>query len=498
MYTPVWIGAVWLIVGAAATCRKCFPPGFLWGTASSAYQVEGGWNEDGKGPSMWDTFAHNFPEKIEDHSNGDIATDSYHRFEEDVDAVADLHLDFYRFSISWPRVLPNGTVDHVNQAGVEYYLKLLQRLKANNIEPVVTLYHWDLPATLDELGGWTNPEMATYFDEYAKFCFSQFGALVKYWVTINEPFIHCYDGYGVGIHAPGLKQSGTLTYRCLYTLVLAHAKAYHSYNASFRSTQNGEVGIVLVSTNPEPLTNSTEDVESAENHLQWDFGIGAHPILVGNWPPIVIKRIASLSTAQGLNASRLPVLTEEEIGLIKNAYDFIGLNYYTTYLTSAYRNITAIENSTISYDVDKNVIRSAASHWTQSAASWLYDKPAGFRKLLKWISNEYGNPRIFIMENGWADVMGTVNDTNRITYIRGHLCSLLKAIHIDGANVFGYTYWSLLNSYEWSSGYTVGFGLIDVDFTSANLTRRPKASYEVYKNIAETNCLENCVFNRFK
>ncbi|KAH1014738.1 hypothetical protein HUJ05_012573 [Dendroctonus ponderosae] len=316
-------------------------------------------------------------------------------------------------------VLPNGTVDHVNQAGVEYYLKLLQ-------------------------------------------------------------------------------QSGTLTYRCLYTLVLAHAKAYHSYNASFRSTQNGEVGIVLVSTNPEPLTNSTEDVESAENHLQWDFGIGAHPILVGNWPPIVIKRIASLSTAQGLNASRLPVLTEEEIGLIKNAYDFIGLNYYTTYLTSAYRNITAIENSTISYDVDKNVIRSAASHWTQSAASWLYDKPAGFRKLLKWISNEYGNPRIFIMENGWADVMGTVNDTNRITYIRGHLCSLLKAIHIDGANVFGYTYWSLLNSYEWSSGYTVGFGLIDVDFTSANLTRRPKASYEVYKNIAETNCLENCVFNRFK
>ncbi|ENN74638.1 hypothetical protein YQE_08757, partial [Dendroctonus ponderosae] len=264
-----WIVLAVLTVEASSKCTKCFPDGFLWGAATSAYQVEGAWNTSGKGENIWDWFTHTYPEKIANGSNGDVAADSYHKYEEDVDLIKNLGANFYRFSLSWSRILPNGTVDQINQDGVDYYLALLKLLKANNLEPVVTIYHWDLPLPLQELGGWANTAISDYYADYATLCYSLFGEYVTYWITLNEPITQCYYGYGDGTHAPGIAESGTATYQCAHTQLLAHAKAYRSYNDSFRDTQNGKVGIVLVSLYYEPLTDSEEDKAAADRGVQW-------------------------------------------------------------------------------------------------------------------------------------------------------------------------------------------------------------------------------------
>ncbi|ENN74637.1 myrosinase 1 [Dendroctonus ponderosae] len=490
-----WIVLAVLTVEASSKCTKCFPDGFLWGAATSAYQVEGAWNTSGKGENIWDWFTHTYPEKIANGSNGDVAADSYHKYEEDVDLIKNLGANFYRFSLSWSRILPNGTVDQINQDGVDYYLALLKLLKANNLEPVVTIYHWDLPLPLQELGGWANTAISDYYADYATLCYSLFGEYVTYWITLNEPITQCYYGYGDGTHAPGIAESGTATYQCAHTQLLAHAKAYRSYNDSFRDTQNGKVGIVLVSLYYEPLTDSEEDKAAADRGVQWALGLFGHPIFVGNWPQVVIDRVANVSAVQGFNESRLPSFTDEEVALINGTQDYLGFNYYTTYYGTSIPNVDVIEQTTISYGVDRDVISSVNSNWTQSAASWLYDVPEGFRGMLNWAKQQFGNPDILVTENGWADDLSTLNDTERITYIQGHLCNLLKAIYLDEVKVFGYTHWSLMDNFEWANGYTEGFGLVAVNFTDPDRTRTPKNSYYYLQDIIASNCLSNCPFS---
>ncbi|XP_050305569.1 myrosinase 1-like [Anthonomus grandis grandis] len=485
------------IIGVSSKCQRCFGEDFMWGAATSAHQIEGAWNTSGKGENVWDWFTHNYPEKVRNGSNADIATDSYNKYQEDVDLLGNLGANFYRFSLSWSRILPNGTTNNINQEGVDYYLNVLKALQEKNITPIVTLYHWDLPISLHEMGGWNNPLVADYFNDYATLCYSLFGDYVKYWLTLNEPISQCYYGYGSGGHAPGYTESGTMTYMCAYTQLLAHAKAYRSYNETFRAKQNGKVGIVLVTLWYEPATESDADKQAAEWAIQWALGLFGHPIFIGNWPQMVIDRIGNLSVAQGFNTSRLPAFTETEIELIKGTYDYLGLNYYTTLLASPLLDFTDYENVTVGYGYDRNVLSSYDPSWTQSPVSWvtLFDVPAGFRAMLNWVANNFGNPPVIITENGWSTYIDLLNDTDRIQYIKGHLCSIYKAKYVDKVNLFGYAHWSLMDNFEWSSGYSEGFGLVSVDFTSPNRTRTPKASYYYYQKIIKSNCLEHCSLN---
>lgn len=217
-----------------------FPTSFKFGTATAAYQIEGAWNEDGKGENIWDRLTHN-TSLVRNHDTGDVACDSYHRYKEDVQLLKQLGVNFYRFSISWSRILPTGYPDQINKAGIEYYKNLIDELKANNIEPFVTLYHWDLPQPLQDIGGWMNEKLVDIFADYARTLFTLLGDDVKYWMTFNEPRQICYEGYGLGLKAPAVKLPGIGPYRCAHVLIKAHAKAYHIYQDNFKEKQGGEV-----------------------------------------------------------------------------------------------------------------------------------------------------------------------------------------------------------------------------------------------------------------
>lgn len=211
----------------------------MFGVATAAYQIEGGWNEDGKGEQIWDTWIHNNPSIVADGSTGDIASDSYHKYKEDVVCMKEVGVNYYRFSIAWARILPTGRTDKINQAGINYYLNLLKELKDNNIEAMVTLYHWDIPTALQDIGGWTNPEIVDIFAEFAQLCYELFGSYVQTWVTINEPKQICHGGYANAGYAPGIDSPGVDEYKCARNVLLAHAKAWHIYDREFRATQNG-------------------------------------------------------------------------------------------------------------------------------------------------------------------------------------------------------------------------------------------------------------------
>ena len=268
-----------------------FPVGFKWGVATAAYQIEGGWDEDGKGMNIWDTFT-SIPGNIDDGSDGKIACDSYHKYKEDVQLIKSMGLTSYRFSIAWTRIMPNGTLP-INQAGINYYNDLITELLANGIEPVATLYHWDIPQAHQDLGGWTDPNIATYFEEYARFCFAQFGANVKQWITLNEPYVTSINGYGTGEHAPGLTGIGDLVYQAAHNQIRAHAKAYRVYETEFKPTQTGMCGITL-NIHWKVAENETDQahLDARETRIQFELGWFGHPIFIdGEYPPIMRQKV---------------------------------------------------------------------------------------------------------------------------------------------------------------------------------------------------------------
>ncbi|KAI4357107.1 hypothetical protein L6164_001076 [Bauhinia variegata] len=341
--------------------RSSFPIGFIFGTASSSYQYEGAAKEGGRGPSIWDTFTHKYPEKIADRSNGDVAVDEYHRHKEDVGIMREMNLDAYRFSISWSRILPKGKLSGgVNQEGINYYNSLINELLANGIQPFVTLFHWDLPQTLeDEYGGLLSSRIVDDFRDYAELCFKEFGDRVKHWITLNEPWTVSRNGYAAGNLAPGRcsawqnlnctgGDSATEPYIVAHNQLLAHAAAVNVYRTKYQASQKGLIGITLVCHWMVPLSDRKSDQRAAERAVDFMFGWFMDPLTTGEYP----------SSMQSLVGNRLPKFSKEQSRLVKGSFDFIGVNYYTSnyavnaplinarpsYITDALVNLTTERN----------------------------------------------------------------------------------------------------------------------------------------------------------
>ncbi|NXV01008.1 LPH hydrolase, partial [Cettia cetti] len=463
-----------------------FPENFLWSVATAAYQIEGGWRADGKGLSIWDKYSHT-PLRIGNDATGDVACDSYHRIEEDVEMLKSLRVSHYRFSISWSRVLPDGTTRYINEKGLNYYERLIDALLAANIVPQVTLYHWDLPQALQDVGGWENDTIVQRFKEYAEVLFQRLGDKVKFWITLNEPYNTAYLGYGVGTAAPGVSvRPGRAPYVVGHNLIRAHAEAWHLYNETYRARQGGLISITINSDWAEPRNpHSQEDIEAARRFMQFFLGWFAHPIFKnGDYSEVMKRRIRERSLAQGLSKSRLPEFTESEKQRIKGTYDYFGLNHYTTVLTY---NLN-YPKGVMSYDSDRGVATVTDRSWLSSGSLWLKVTPFGFRKILRWIKEEYNNPPIYVTENGVSERGAfEFNDTWRMHYHRAYINEALKAVVLDGVDLRGYTAWTLMDNLEWAVGYAEKFGFYHVNFSDPALPRRPKASAKYYSQIINCN-----------
>ncbi|GLT57777.1 hypothetical protein SLA2020_307260 [Shorea laevis] len=491
---------VFLLIGlqllqiSDALNRSSFPDGFLFGTASSAYQYEGGAREGGRGPSIWDTFTHKYPGKISDGSNGDVAIDSYHRYKEDVGIMKEIGLDAYRFSISWSRILPKGHLNGgVNNEGIKYYNNLINELISNGIEPFVTLFHFDLPQTLeDEYGGFLSPMIIDDFRDYADVCFETFGDRVKHWITLNEPGGFGIGGYAMGVAPPGrcsswLKMdcsggdSATEPYVVSHHQLLAHAAAVNLYKQKYQAIQKGVIGITLVSPWFVPLSNATRDKNAAKRQLDFNMGWFLDPITRGEYP----------HSMQSLVGNRLPKFSIVQSEMVRGSFDFLGLNYYTAFYAAYAPKPNAARPSYMT-DSRANISddRNGIPIGPKGASPWLNVLPKGIRNLLLYIQDKYNDPLIYITENG-IDQMNnatlslkeSLNDYMRILYYHKHLSFLQSAIQ-DGVKVKGYFAWSLLDNFEWSSGYTKRFGINFVDYKDG-LKRYPKRSANWFKNFLQ-------------
>ncbi|KAF5305916.1 hypothetical protein FQR65_LT07527 [Abscondita terminalis] len=454
-----------------------FPDDFLFGVATSSYQIEGGWNAAGKGINIWDDYTHKNPDKIADGSTGDIACDSYHKYKKDVALMKELGVQYYRFSLSWSRILPNGYGNFINPDGIRYYNELINELVKNGIKPMITLHHWDLPLPLQLLGGWTNPLLAEIFVNFADIAFAHFGDRVPYWITFNT---NC-GGYDTDFMPPSLNQSGIANYLCGHTTIKAHAQAYRLYQTKYKTLQKGEIGIVAIGGIwYEEKTNEPDDIEAAERAREFELGYYAHPIMGnGDYSETIKNRVAYRSINEGFSKSRLPEFTDTEKIYIRGAYDFIALNVYTKNLV---KNVPEADFRSVHYNNDVKAEYSLDSDWEGTSIPWLKVVPDCMRKILNWFKNNFDNPKIIISENGVVD-SEDFNDHNRVNYHQKYLSQVLKALHEDKVNVVAYTAWSLMDNFEWGFGYTERFGLYHVNFTDPSRARTPKLSAKMYKNL---------------
>ncbi|XP_073490360.1 lactase/phlorizin hydrolase-like [Aquarana catesbeiana] len=463
-------------------------PDFAWGVASSSYQIEGAWRADGKGISIWDQFSHT-ESKIVDGGTGDVACNSYNRIDEDVEMLKSLKVTHYRFSISWPRVLPDGTKNVVNEPGVSYYSRLIDTLLNAGITPQVTIYHWDLPQALQNVGGWENETIVERFRDYSELLFQRLGDRVKFWITLNEPYIIAFLGYGEGSFAPGIYSPGDSVYVVGHNLIKAHAEAWHLYNDKYRATQGGQISITLNCDWAEPINQyKQEDVDAARRYLLFFGGWFGYPIFkTGDYPEVMKTNVRERSLAFGLPKSRLPEFTESEKQRIKGTYDFFGLNHYTTVLAGR----AVYELHYQAYQGDREVYLWSDRSWLGSGSSWLRVTPFGLRRLLNWIKEEFNNPPIYITENGISEQGTNLKDVWREHYYRYYINEAMKAAKLDGVDLRGYSAWSLMDNFEWASGYAERFGLYYVNFSDPALPRTPKDSAKFYRNIIRCNGFPN-------
>ncbi|XP_059303406.1 beta-glucosidase 44-like [Lycium ferocissimum] len=474
-----------VLFDTAGLSRESFPKGFIFGTATSAYQVEGAASTEGRGPSIWDTFIKR-PGVEPNNANGEVSVDQYHRYKEDIDLMAKLNFEAYRFSISWSRIFPNGT-GKVNSKGVAYYNRLIDYMLKRGITPYANLNHYDLPQALqDRYNGWLGREVVKDFADYAEFCFKTFGDRVKNWFSFNEPRVVAALGYDNGFFAPGRcskpfgncteGNSATEPYIVAHNLILCHASAAQRYHEKYRAKQKGKFGILLDFVWYEPLTSGKADNYAAQRARDFHLGWFLHPLVYGEYP----------KTMQNIVGNRLPKFTKEEVKMVKGSVDLLGINQYTTYyMYDPHYNAP----QPLGYQQDWNVgfayARKGVPIGPRAHSYWLYIVPWGLRKAINYVKEQYGNPTMILAENG-MDYAGNItlpkalHDTKRIDYYRSYLQELKKTVD-EGANVIGYFAWSLLDNFEWRLGYTSRFGIVYVDFNT--LKRYPKMSAHWFKKM---------------
>ncbi len=450
-----------------------FPGGFLWGVATAAYQIEGAVSEGGRGPSIWDTFSHT-PGKIARGDTGDIACDGYHRLEGDLDLVAELGVGAYRFSVAWPRVQPGGS-GAANEEGLDYYRRLVDGLGERGIEPVVTLYHWDLPQPLEDAGGWPRRETAERFADYAALVAGALGGRVRRWITLNEPWVAATLGYRWGMHAPGRSDAAAAS-ASTHHLLLAHGLALQSLRATLPA--GCEVGITLDMAGVRALDEEVRAVaEQEEATRNWIF---LDPVLTGSYPTTLSEPF------------RVPAQLVEagDMATISAPIDFLGLNYYTS--ANLRRRELAEElllgEERLRYHPE--VVSVVGEGTACTATGWRID-PDGLYELLVALHKRAPGLPLYVTENGmaaedYADPEGGIDDVERIAYLRDHLEACGRAIE-EGVDLRGYFCWSLLDNFEWAAGYQKRFGLVYVDYPSQR--RIPKQSARLYAEVARSNRL---------
>ena len=441
-----------------------FPEGFYWGTATASYQIEGAVNEDGRGESIWDRFGQ-MPGHVLYGDTGAVADDHYHKWREDLELMKKMGLKAYRFSIAWPRIQPAG-YGEVNEKGLCFYEELIDELLAAGIEPFVTIFHWDLPQKLQDMGGWANPQIVDYYEEYCRILFERFGKKVKHWITMNEAYCISFLGYFEGSHAPGIKDLGTAL-SASYHVLLSHGRAVRL----FRSMRlEGEIGITHVALPMEPFDESSEMDRLAASYFdgytnRWFYD----PIFKGSFPQDMVE----LFEKRGIT---VPEIKEEDMALMNQKVDFIGINYYCK------RYIRYNENSWPFYgDEPYTGMPVTARDWKIT--------PEGLTEFLMLLKEGYGAEKVYITENGVAyndnmTLAGTIEDEQRIDYLKRHLMAAYDAIEA-GVPLCGYFIWTLIDDFEWEFGRASRFGLIYNDYSTQS--RTVKKSGWWYRDVIEAN-----------
>lgn len=464
-----------------------FPKGFLWGAASAAYQVEGAWNIDGKGPSVWDEWT-KIPGKTFEGTNGDIATDHYHRFKEDIALMKEMGLKTYRFSFSWSRIIYEGKV---NQKGLDFYHELIDTLIENDIEPMVTMYHWDLPKHIqDEYGGWMSPKIVDDFLEYAKVCFDAFHEKIKYWIVMNEPNIFTHQGYVLGVHPPGDIDNQAAFLRTYHHTALVHAKTVLLYKNGNYS--NGMIGSSIALTPGFTRSNDQKDLDATRRYMDLNFYWFTDIYYKGKYPAWALDYYKN----EGLIDFEI---TQEDADTLTKASiltDFVGVNYYQSTMIADNQEGVGIkmfstDGKKRDYEesgipgIYKNVENPNVEYtdW-----NWVVD-PQGLTFTLELLDEAYGLP-IVISENGLGAfdslVAGKVHDDYRIDFINKHVDAIQKSLN-GGVDVISYCVWSFTDLLSWLNGYQKRYGLVYVDFDDPDLPRYKKDSFYWYQEIIKNN-----------
>jgi beta-glucosidase len=435
-----------------------FPPDFVWGASTSSYQIEGAVDADGRGKSIWDGFSHT-PGRVKNGDTGDVACDHYHRWREDVDFLSNGDFGAYRFSTSWPRILPTGS-GVIEERGLDFYDRLVDRLIAHDVAPWLCLYHWDLPEALQTQGGWLSRDVARKFADYGRLVARRLGDRVKHWAMLNEPNVHALFGHGTGQHAPGLSGLPNML-AAIHHQNLAQGLAMQALRAE---RSNLQLGTVLSLQPARPSSDSENDLRAAERFDAMWNGACLDPLLRGSYPISVAADFAPLVEAGDPPAMQQPI-------------DYIGLNYYSPmYIQHAPQTLFGAW------------FGPTPAGMPVTAIGWPID-PTGLTEQLIRLRDSYGNPNVYVTENGacYDDVFTadrTVHDHARIAYLRDHLAAAQKAL-ASGVKLRGYFVWSLLDNFEWAEGYSRRFGIIHVDFST--LERTPKDSYRWLAKFIKTH-----------